>query len=60
MAKIYLDLANKEELTLEQAIAYVKGYHQVTKYNYERMFRYMKYQIKGINTAELLKLADIK
>lgn len=58
--KIYLDLSKKEELTLEQAVEYVKGYHQVTKYNYERMFRTMKYQIKGIETAKLLRMANIK
>ena len=58
--KVVLDLAKPEELTLEQAIQYVKSYAQVTKFNYERLCRTFKYQIKGIDTAELLRLAGIK
>ena len=60
MGKIVLDLAKPEEMTLEKAITYVQEYKRITKYNYERMYRTMKYQIKGIDTKELLRLAKIK
>lgn len=58
--KVLLDLAKQEWLTIEQAVAYVKGYAQITKFNYERLYRTFTYQIKGIDTAKLLNLAGIK
>ncbi len=58
--KIILVGATNKELTLEQAIDYVKSYKQITKFNYDRLYRTFKYQIKGIETAKLLRLAGIK
>ena len=58
--KVLLDLAKQEWLTIEQAVAYVKGYAQITKLDYERLYRTFTYQIKGIDTAKLLNLAGIK
>ena len=58
--KVLLDLAKQEWLTIEQAAAYVKGYAQITKFNYERLYRTFTYQIKGIDTAKLLNIAGIK
>lgn len=60
MKKIILDLASPKEMSLEEAITYVQEYKRITKYNYERLYRTFKYQIKGIETKELLRLAGIK
>lgn len=58
--KVLLDLSEQKWLTIEEAVAYVKGYAQTTKFNYERLYRTFTYQIKGIDTAKLLNLAGIK
>ena len=60
MKKIILDMASPKEMSLEEAITYVQEYKRITKYNYERLYRTFKYQIKGIETKELLRLAGIK
>lgn len=51
---IYLVGATIKEISKEYAISYVKNYAMITKYSYDRLYNTLKYQIKGIDTKQLL------
>ena len=54
-----IDASGEHPVTLEYAVNFAKVYKKVSKHSYERLYRELKFVFKGIDIAELLRLAGV-
>ncbi len=58
--QIYMiDASGEHPVTLEYAVNFTQVYKKVSKHSYERLYREFEFTFKGIDIAELLRLAGV-